>query len=302
MFKNHPLLQMIISVASLASIGIFIHKSQLEPIATGFYRCLFGIMFLLIINKFTHHQVINNDTTRISNKKSAIITLIAGICLGMDMLVWNLSFKYTTMAETNLIVNITPLLIFPITVLYFKEKFSVWVIIPFMLAIMGLYLLVFATGYTQNLHITGDIMAFIAAIFYAGFVVLTKVIANSGINMGRYMVKISAYCALLLLISGIIAGENFFPKDTHGWLLLIALAFISIVCGQYFLAQAMTKIPLQVSSVFLLLQPVFAAVYGITLFDEKLSLWQTIGATTVLFAVFLFKQIEIYYNKKNIIY
>ncbi|MDD3265932.1 MAG: DMT family transporter [Burkholderiales bacterium] len=301
MFKKHPLLQMIISVASLASIGIFIHKSQLEPIATGFYRCLFGIVFLLIINKFTAHRIVNdNIVTKMSNKKSSIITLIAGICLGMDMLVWNLSFKYTTMAETNLIVNITPLLIFPITIFYFKEKFSALVIVPFALAIFGLYLLVFATGSTQNLHLTGDIMAFIAAIFYAGFVVLTKVIANSGINMGRYMVKISTYCAILLLIAGIISGENFFPHDVHGWILLIALAFISIVCGQYFLAQAMTKIPLQISSVFLLLQPVFAALYGITLFDEKLSIGQTIGAVTVLVAVFIFKQIEIRYNKKAV--
>lgn len=295
MFKKYPLLQMIISVASLASIGIFIHKSQIEPISTGFYRCLFGIPFLLMINRF--NKPTDEMLVKLSPKRIQIITLIAGFCLGMDMLVWNLSFKYTTMAEANLIVNITPLLIFPITILYFKEKSSPWVTIPFMMAIFGLYLLVFSHSSTQQIHLTGDIMALIAAFFYAGFVVLTKIIANSGINMGRYMVKISTYCAILLLIAGIVSGENFLPHNIHGWLLLVALAFISIVCGQYFLAQAMTRIPLQVSSVFLLLQPVFAAIYGITLFGEELSIGQTIGAATVLFAVFLFKQIEIRYNK-----
>lgn len=299
MLRKHPLLQMLIAVASLASIGIFIHKSELEPIATGFYRCLFGLPFLLLINRINKKNLIL--LPKISTTKFHIITLIAGICLGMDMLVWNVSFKYTTMAETNLIVNITPLLIFPITVFYFKEKFSYWVIAPFSLAAFGLYLLVFATDNgagAANLHITGDILSFIAAIFYAMFVVLTKYLADKGTEMGKYMIYVIAYCAVLLLIGGVYKGNSFVVHDAYGWGLMIGLAFISIVCGQFFLAQSMKRLPLQLSSSLLLLQPVFAAVYGLVLFNEELSADQTIGAALVLIAVYMFKRIEQINNKK----
>lgn len=297
MLRKHPLLQMLIAVASLASIGIFIHKSELEPIATGFYRCLFGLPFLLLINRINKKNLVL--LPKISASKFHIVTLVAGICLGMDMLVWNMSFKYTTMAETNLIVNITPLLIFPITVFYFKEKFSYWVIAPFSLAAFGLYLLVFATtkNASASLHITGDILSFIAAIFYSIFVVLTKYLADKATDMGKYMVYVIAYCAVLLLIGGIYKGNNFVAHDAYGWGLMVGLAFISIVCGQFFLAQSMKRLPLQLSSSLLLLQPVFAALYGLVLFNEELSTDQTIGAVLVLFAVYMFKRIEQINNK-----
>lgn len=298
MFRKHPLIQMFIAVASLASIGVFIHKSDLEPIATGFYRCLFGLPFLYLINRINKKHL--NLVPKISTTKFHIITIIAGISLGMDMLVWNVSFKYTTMAETNLIVNITPLLIFPITVFYFKEKFSYWVILPFSLATFGLYMLVFATTNNANasLHITGDILSFIAAIFYSIFVVLTKYLADKGSDMGKYIIHVIAYCAVLLFIGGWYKGNSFIAHDIHGWLLMVGLAFISIVCGQFFLAQSMKRLPLQLSSSLLLLQPVFAAIYGLVLFKEELSFKQTIGATLVLIAVYIFKRIEQLNNSK----
>lgn len=293
MFHKHPLIQMIIAVAALASIGIFIHLSQIPPITTGFYRCIFGIPFLILVNYFSNQK--SNAAIK-SSYKTTILTLIAGIALGMDMLFWNISFKYTTMAETNLIVNLTPLLIFPITIFYFKEKSVIWHIIPFILAIFGLYLLVFSKNGTHNLHVTGDILSFVAAIFYAIFVVITKIIANQGHNMGKYMVKVIMYCAILLFVAGIISHESFIPSNYLGWLNVITLGFISIIFGQYFLAQSMISLPLQISSMLLLLQPIFAAIYGIILFGEKLSMIQICGAILVLSAIIIFKQIDIYKN------
>lgn len=291
MLKKHPLIQITIAVASLASIGIFIHKSDVGPIITGFYRCLFAMPLLIMVNSFNKSST--NIPLSISKLKLLIITLIGGISLGMDMCVWNLSFNYTTMAEANLIVNITPLLIFPVTIFYFKERISALVIIPFGIALCGLYALVFSgTVGVTNFHIKGDMMALIAAVFYAIFVVVTKIAADNGVNMGRYMVWISFYCALLLLIAGIISHEQWLPHSLWGWTDLILLAFISQIFGQLFLAHGMKRVSLQISSVFLLLQPIFAALYGFVLFGEKLSPAQSIGAIAVLFSVYLVKRIE----------
>lgn len=291
MLHRHPLIQITIAVASLASIGIFIHKSDIEPIATGFYRCLFSLPLLYISNKLIAAPLIKPPLT-ISSRKLTLLTLIGGIGLGMDMCVWNLSFNYTTMAESNLIVNLTPLLLLPVTIFYFKEKVSPLVIVPFIVAITGLYVLVFGATASHEVHITGDIMAFIAAIFYALFVVVTKIAADNGADMGKYILQVSAYCAILLLGGGIIAGEHWLPHSLWGWIDLLLLAFISQIFGQLFLAQAMKRVPLQISSVFLLLQPIFAASYGFIFFNEKLSIKQIGGAIAVLIAVYLFKRIE----------
>ncbi len=284
MLKRYPILQIIIAVASLASIGVFIHKSEIPPIATGFYRCLLSIPILILVNS-------RKSTTYTTNKNLEILNLIGGIALGLDMCVWNLSFNYTTMAETNLIVNLTPLLIFPITVFYFKERFRAIILIPLLITILGLYLLVFSKNGTTNIHIVGDVMSLIAAVFYAIFVVVTKIAADNGTEMGHYMIKTSIYCSIVLLTAGLINNDHWLPHSYLGWLDLILLAIISQVFGQLFLATAMKKVPLQVSSTLLLLQPVFAAFYGVIIFKEYLISWQIIGAAIILFGVYLFRRI-----------
>lgn len=297
MFNKHPLIQIIIAVASLASIGIFIHKSDISPVTTGFYRCLFSLPMLVLLNIFNKTSLIVHNL-KINKTKIIIITIIGGIGLALDMIVFNLSFKYTTMAETNLIVNLTPLLIFPITIFYFKERASFWMIIPFLLALLGLYGLVFSSINNQEFHIKGDLMALLAAIFYAIFVIATKVVADSGVNMNKYMIWITICCLILLFLFGIINNDTWLPYSFLGWVDLFLLAIISQIFGQLFLAQAIKKVPLQMSSVLLLLQPIFAAIYGFILFNEKLSIIQIIGAITVIFAVYLFKHIEYLNNKK----
>ena len=227
-----------------------------------------------------------------SKKKLIVLNAIAGITLAMDICIWNLSFKYTTMAEANLIVNLTPFLILPITIFYFKETVNKLIIYPLIAAAIGLFLLVFAGKSSANIHVLGDLMALIAAIFYAIFVIVTKISADKGANMTRYMTIVSLYCAGVLLIAGIISQEKIIPDNLNGWLILFGLAFISQIMGQLMLARSIKKVKLQISSVLLLMQPIFAAIYGFFFFDEELASLQIIGALIILLSVYIFKQIE----------
>lgn len=289
---NRSIIGIIIAIASLASIGIFIHKSEVGPIITGFYRCLFAIPLLLIAEQFSKKSSFIQPSKIIDQKTILILNAVAGIMLAMDICIWNLSFKYTTMAEANLIVNLAPFLILPITIFYFKEKVNKLIIYPLIAAAIGLFMLVFAGKSTANIHIIGDLLAFIAAIFYAIFVVATKISADKGCNMTRYMTIVSVYCAVILLIAGIITQEKIIPDSINGWLILFGLAFISQILGQLMLARSIKKVKLQISSVLLLMQPVFAAAYGLFFFDEKLSLLQLIGAVIILVSVYVFKRVE----------
>lgn len=288
---NRSIIGIIIAIASLASIGIFIHKSEVGPIITGFYRCLFAIPLLLIAEQFSKKNSVTSPNKG-SQKKLFILNAIAGITLAMDICVWNLSFKYTTMAEANLIVNLAPFLILPITIFYFKETVNKLIIYPLIAAAIGLFLLVFAGKSAANIHILGDLLAFIAAIFYAIFVVVTKISADKGTNMTRYMTIVSIYCSVILLIAGIITHEKIIPETINGWLILLGLAFISQILGQLMLARSIKKVKLQISSVLLLMQPVFAAIYGFLFFDEKLAVLQIVGALIILLAVYVFKRVE----------
>jgi drug/metabolite transporter (DMT)-like permease len=69
----------------------------------------------------------------------------------------------------------------------------------------------------------------------------------------------------------------------HAWLVLLAL--VSQVAGWMLIATALPRLPAIETSVVLLVQPVFAMVWGLIFFDERLSLVQWLGSGLVLAGV-----------------
>jgi drug/metabolite transporter (DMT)-like permease len=72
-------------------------------------------------------------------------------------------------------------------------------------------------------------------------------------------------------------------RQAHLWLL--ALAIVSQVVGWLFIATALPRLPAVETSVLLLVQPVFAIVWGVMFFAERLSSLQWVGSAIVLAGV-----------------
>ncbi|MDR1461342.1 MAG: EamA family transporter [Campylobacteraceae bacterium] len=77
----------LLAICFLATGGIFVKMSELPPINTAFYRILLSLPFLL---PFTFHKVIK------VNRKVFLNILLAGVFLALDLILWNISFQYTT--------------------------------------------------------------------------------------------------------------------------------------------------------------------------------------------------------------
>ena len=89
---------------------------------------------------------------------------------------------------------------------------------------------------------------------------------------------------------GALLSAGFDPQFTlrgqpqaHLWLL--ALALVSQVIGWLFIATALPRLPAVETSVLLLVQPVFAIVWGVMFFAERLSSLQWLGSAIVLAGV-----------------
>ena len=68
--------------------------------------------------------------------------------------------------------------------------------------------------------------------------------------------------------------------EQAGWAALMALT--TQVVGWLLIAHALPRLPALQTSVILLLQPLFAAIWGMLFFDERFSTTQWIGAILVL--------------------
>ena len=103
----------LVAVAFLATGGIFVKLSTLPPISTGFYRVLFSLPLLFPL-AFRGLK----DLT----KRDVLILILAGCFLAGDVALWNLSFSYTSVANANLLTNLTPFTVIPVSYFLFREK------------------------------------------------------------------------------------------------------------------------------------------------------------------------------------
>jgi drug/metabolite transporter (DMT)-like permease len=77
---------------------------------------------------------------------------------------------------------------------------------------------------------------------------------------------------------------TFTPGPTANlWLILLAIG--SQVIGWLLIGTALPKLPVVETSVLLLGQPVFTVIWGVLMFDERLSALQWAGAAIVLAGV-----------------
>ena len=103
----------LLAVAVLATGGIFVRQSGLSPINTGFYRMLFSIPLLWPLAYGRLHRL---------TRSQVALLFVAGLFLAGDVALWNTSFGYTTVANANLLTNLTPFTVIPVSYFLFHER------------------------------------------------------------------------------------------------------------------------------------------------------------------------------------
>lgn len=281
------ILLIFLAICFLATGGIFVKMSTLPPINTAFYRVLFSIPFLL---PFSAKQA------RKLTRKQGIIIIIAGIFLALDLILWNISFKYTTVANANLFANLTPFTVIPISYFIFKEKINKQFLLGAIITLLGVVVLL-SGKISPNFVYTmkGDGLALLTSIFYSGFL-LTVYKLRERINTNVIML-VSTIGSLAVLSIAMYFTEGFhFPKTLNELLPLVGLALISQIFGQGLLSYCLGNVNATISSIITLTQPVVAAVYSFFIFSEHLTLTEIIGIFITLTGVYYAKKIP---KKRN---
>ena len=154
----------LLAVSMLASSGIFVRYSLLPPVNTGFWRCVFALPFLFFLARKDLH------TLKI---KDILIIFIAGIFFALDLLLYNLAMVRTSMANTNLLSNLTAFVIVPASYFIFKEKIPKGFFLGAVIAVIGVIVLVLGKTTPSETNYIGDLMAFGASFFYGIYILIS---------------------------------------------------------------------------------------------------------------------------------
>ncbi|EOW9527116.1 DMT family transporter [Bacillus cytotoxicus] len=202
MIRNNEMkyiLLVFLAVCFLATGGIFVKLSELPPINTGFYRVLLSIPLLL--------PFVWKELNKVS-KKDILFILLAG-----DLILWNISFYYTSVANANLLANLVPIVIIPFSFFIFKEKITRTFFIGSIITISGLIVLGSGKAVITTDNLFGDMLAFLTAFFYAFFLLTVYKVRERG--SASIIMFVSAFgSAVTIFIAMLFTEGVYIPSGT----------------------------------------------------------------------------------------
>ena len=278
---------LVAGVACLASGGIFVKLSELGPITTAFYRILLAMPPALAWARFSPAP---RPRTGLLNIPRGDFLLLAasGVFLALDLILWHISFHYTTVANSNLLANLVPFVVVPVSWLLFGERIAAVFLAGLITAVCGVVLLMLGKINPSPENFLGDMLAVATAVFY-GLYLITVGRLRERYNAGDILFW-GGFSSLAVLFAAAAVWEDALVWHTmRGFLILACLAAFSQIGGQGLIAVSFGHLPAAFASVAVLMQPVIAAFYAFLIFSETLSALEILGAGVVLSGIYIAK-------------
>lgn len=271
----------LLAVSMLASSGIFVRYSLLPPVNTGFWRCIFSLPFFFLMAR--------KDLPAMK-RKDVLIIFTAGIFFAMDILLYNLAMVRTSMANTNLLSNLTAFVIVPASYFIFKEKIPKGFFIGAVIAVIGVVVLVLGKKTPSETNYIGDLMAFGASFFY-GIYILISYRSRDRFSSNAILFVVSIGMIFALGVGAcLIEGSIEVPNTMQKFLPIFGLTLTVQLGGHNLLSHCQGHLRVNLSSVIQLCQPAIAAIYSFFFFSEALSLMEIAGIVLVVYGVYLVKR------------
>jgi len=264
-------------------------RQAMGPTASAFYRALIGAIFLSFVVLYQKKSLFK------VSKKVVFFLCIGGLFFSTDLAAWHRCIILVGPGLAALLASFQVFILTIVGFLFLKEKPSLlqWLSIP--LALFGLSLIVgIDTSKLDEGYKLGLLLGFITACFYAGYVlslrgankaeIASKESKNDPI---RIMALVSLVTAIFLFLYSISFGESFAVGRPINWLWLLLLGVFCQAIAWVFISLSLPYVTAAHVGMIILLQPIFAFVWDILIFDRGITKLELIGATIAIVAIYL---------------
>ena len=251
------------------------------PASIGFYRILFALPLMWLVLWITPSKL---DSLSKSQKRPIGLLALSGVFFAIDLVSWHWSIKYTSIANATLLANFAPLWVTLWARHLFGEKIHTRFFIALGIAIIGATILMRTSFQLKPEQLLGDLLSLLTAISYGSYMLTVKKLRET-CPPQQIMAWSGLFAVPIMFFAAMISGESMISPQLNGWAILIGLALISHFAGQSLIAYAFGHLPASLTSLNLLLQPVFAAALGWLLLSQAMVGKQLIGAIIILSAL-----------------
>lgn len=303
------LIALLLGATGIGFAPILVRWSEVGPSATAAFRVLLAmpLLWLWVVMEQRSSRARRKaevPRTSTSGSEAALATTLssdiagrmrradllclaaAGACFAADLGLWHWSLQLTSVANSTLLINLTPVLVAVAAWKLWGERLPVRLWLGLAAAFGGIVLLLANSIDLGRAHVRGDGLALVTTVFYAAYLLFVKQLRRTH-STAVVMAWSSVAMVPVAFLFAWAAGETLWPNSASGWSVLLVLALVSQAGGQVLIAFGLGRLPASVSSVTLLWQPVVAALAAWVLLGEMLTTRQGAGALAVLVGIAL---------------
>jgi drug/metabolite transporter (DMT)-like permease len=270
--KNRPLLYTVfaISLITLSQAAPLVRLAAAPPEVLGFWRIVFALVVTFIIVKIRKENIWS-EYVRTHFKQ----ILWAGLLFFLHFWVWFYAVQNTTIANSTLLFCLNPLFVTFFGVLQ-KQKLTWPLILALVTGIVGIAVMEWGALSLNPERVLGDVLAIVAAFFFASYIVATKKLRVVGSNY-VLVFWFNVVCVVGFGIACIVGRHEMLHYPEVSWMSFLGLAIGPSLLGHAFFSYSLKFLDAAVASCFVLLEPVLAAVTASWFFGESLSHKTIIG-------------------------
>lgn len=251
--------------------------SVIHPFTFLLYRFLIAAVVL--------HFIFNKQLSLIS-KKGIKYGLLAGIPLGLAILLHTVGLKYTSSSNASFIAGIEVLLIPLLKLFFFKKRVQPKMWLACTLALVGLYIIAMTSS---SGFAIGDLYVFIGSIFFSLYVLLVSKLKDKTEAFSFVIVQLYTCAALYAALTITTLGPSalYVPMQKDVW---IALMFTGVLATAYmYCVQNIAQKHIEEEKIALayLSEPIFATVAAYFMINEAITMRTVVGGLLILSAMFI---------------
>jgi drug/metabolite transporter (DMT)-like permease len=269
--------------ATLISFSaVFVRLAQVGPVTAGFYRVLFGGIFLCLF-------ALIKGYFRRPGKRSFYIALICGLVYALDLTFWHKSIHAVGPGLATVLGNFQVFIMAAAGIFVFSERLTWRFVGAMCLAMLGLFMLV-KPGWIEfgSQWRWGVFFGLLTAVAYAAYIILVRTLQDRQ-TFGEVVLNMAILSLTTCVIMGVelkLAGESFQIPDKGSLAVLAAYGFSSQMLGWVLISTALPRIEVSLAGLLILLQPALAFVWDILFFARPTVLLEVFGAGVALVAIY----------------
>lgn len=221
--------------------------------------------------------------------------LFSGLFFFLHLWTYKYASKNTTVSNTMILFASNPIWASLGGSFLFQEKITKRLVFSYLLAVLGIYILVHHQIEFVASGVQGDISALISAVFYSAYMLAGKKGRQHYENTTFSFIQYSV-CAICFAISILFTQHTFTGYDEVSWWSVLGLVLLPTYLGHFSMTYLVRTMNLTMMSCGKLLEPIFASLMAYFIFREQLGAYSwiafllTAAGVLILFAPSLFKK------------